>query len=372
MVKTKEKKKSKYGSLRAAVAAGKQQLERPARGGALNISGVEFWRPKKGTALFDIIPYEVTIKNHPAGIKVGDLYQQLAYKVHYGVGSDDKTVTCPTSVGKPCPICSRRAELYKDPNASEEEIADLKAKDRVVFNVIDLNDEAKGIQIFDFSPHLFANKMYEEIEAADGEFESVFDLDAGFTIKARFTEKKLGKNVFVEASRVDFEERDPYDDDIVEDAVDLDTALNILDYKTIEALFLDLDPEVKDETEEEEETPPPRTRGARGQRQSEPEPEEEEEAPEPPKRSRKKAEPEPDPEEEDEPAPPPRTRRGKTPEPEPEPEEDVDDDEQCPHGLKFGLDCEQDDRCDQCDIWEDCKDAFEAAEAKKKGGRKRK
>ena len=27
---------------------------------------------------------------------------------------------------------------------------------------------------------------------------------------------------------------------------------------------------------------------------------------------------------------------------------------ECPHGLQFGVDCETDDACDVCDLWEKC------------------
>lgn len=329
-----KKDKSKYSSLRGAVGAGKEQLEQKGRGGALDVGELKFWKPKKGVNLIDIIPYEVSIERHPKGILPGELFQQLVYKIHFGVGADNKTVACPASVGKKCPICERRAELFKDPNADKEELDELRAKDRIAFNIIDLNDQDAGVQVFDMSPHLFANILYEEIEAED-RFQSVFDLDGGFTIKARFGEKKMGKTTFLECTRVDFEERDAYGDDVVADTLDLDLALNIMDYKKLEALFMDLEPEAEE-----------KPAAGRSRRGKEPEPEEPEEEPEP----------------EEKPAG--RSRAAK--------EEKKSDGDPCPHGHTFGEDCEKHDECDTCTAWSECRDELDKIEAQASGGRRKK
>lgn len=366
----KDKKASKYASMRGAVQAGKDQLEKKQRGGVLNIGDKKYWKPKKGTNFIDILPYEVSINNHPAGIEPGQLFQQLKFKVHYGVGSEDKTVLCPTTFGKKCPICERRIELFKDVNADEEELKELKAKDRVVFNIIDLDDEEAGVQIFEFSPHLFANMLYEEIEAADGEYDDVFSLDAGFTIKVRFSSKKIGKNEFLEATRIDFEERDPYDDSIIDDCLDLDTIANVMEYKDLELLFLDEEPEAKPEPTKQRprREPEEEERPSRSRRDKKEEPEEEEEKPERSSRRKPKDEPEEEPE--------PKTSRRSRKEPEPEPKDEQDNEPEnksgCPHGFVFGADCEREDACDECTEWEACRDEKDRLDAEKKPGRSRK
>lgn len=357
------KTKSKYGSLAGKVSAGKEQTERQGGGGCLSLDGKKFWRPKKGMNTFDIIPYEVSIGNHPIGIEPGELFQQLKYKVHYEIGAENKQIVCPTTVGKKCPICEHRAALYKDPNADKDELQKLKPKDRIVFNIIDLDDEDEGIQIFDYSPHLFAGALYEELDATEGEFNNLFDLDSGFTIKARFAEKKLGSNKFLECTRVDFEERQPYGDDQVADCLDLDKALVILSYDEINKIFMDLDEEpTSGKADDDDEKPTGRQRSSR-------KPEQEEAAPS--GRSRRNRTPEPDPEPEDdvpnefpedEPEPEPTSRRrGRRAEPEPEPEtaEPESGDNQCPSGYNFGVDTDTEDACDKCpnDIWEACKKA---------------
>jgi len=369
-----KKGKSKYGSLRSKVQAGKEQLEKTGGVRYFNLpDGVEFWSPPAvphgksfSNAIFDILPYQITIENHIKGIPPRELFQQLAYAVHYGVGSEEKTVVCPKSVGKKCPICEHMSELFTDYNANKEEIKDLRPKQKMAFNILDLNDEEKGIQVFDLSIHRFANKLYEEIEANAPDYDTVFDLDGGFSLKVRFAEKTIGSGKpFLEATRVDFEPRDPYGDDIVDEAVDLDKCLNIMSYEEIEALFMDMpygggtttatEDDVPVDSEEEEAPP---SRGHRNRRTVPVEDEEPEASPATRTRSRTRTRPEPEPD----------------PEPEEEPEEEEGGgDNQCPEGFEFGVDCERHDECDQCptETWQACKDEEDRLKAAKKGAGRR-
>ena len=343
----KETKKSKYGSLRGMVNAGAQQLA--GKGSStLNIGDMKFWRPEKaGKYEIDIIPYEVSIKNHPE-VKAGNLFQQLAYKVHRNVGPDERTIVCPTSVGRKCPLCERLKEVYKDPNATKEDINELKPKSKVAFNIIDLEDKNGEVKVFDNSPFNFANELYKEIKEGDGAFDAIFDLTEGLTIKVRFDEESMGKNKFLQAGRIDFLERDPYPDSIVEECCDLDKALVVMSYEEIEALFLGVD-----DVDQEEEKPKSENRRE--------EPEQEEEKP----RSRRQKEPEPEQEEEK-----PQSRR-KRQEPEPEQEEEKDSVNKCPHDFTFGADCEANEECDSCNAWSDCRDEKEKLDAAKSSSRKR-
>ena len=359
-----QKKKSKYSSLkdRGAVAAGSEQLEHKSSG-CINSGGKEFWKPTEGkNNNFDIIPYEITVDNHPY-YPAGELFQQLAYKVHYGVGSQERMVACPTVIGKKCPICEAAASMRKDRNADEEELKKLKAKDRVIFNIIDLNEVDKGVQLFEFSPHCFANFLYDEIKASEGKGDDTFELIGGCSLMVRFSNKKLGTNKFLEATRIDFEERDKdYDDAIVEEALDLDTAINYLPYEEIEAILLDL------------ELPPPKREAKQAQQSTKSAPSAKDKTE--PRRSRRE-EPEDEPEpEEDDPGPEedgtpgekpaPRSRRSTK-----EEKKEEAPGNKCPNDFQFGEDYDQDNACDACDIWESCKAHLDELEAARKPSRRK-
>ena len=114
---------------------------------------------------FDIIPYRVSIKNHPEGVEKGDTWFQRTFFIHKDVGPNNKTYLCPKTVGKPCPICEEHAKLRKDPDADDETLKKLRQKERELFNVIDTSDRKKGVQILDISVHLFGKLLEEELNA---------------------------------------------------------------------------------------------------------------------------------------------------------------------------------------------------------------
>ncbi len=369
-------KQNKYRMREEAGEKGKQEAQGKKGGGTLDIGDKKYWRPTKRVHHIQVIPYIISKAGHPSGFEEGDLYQQLKIKMHFGVGPEERTLLCPTTFNKPCPLCERFASLRKSGSADEEELNEVKAKDRVAFNIIDLDDEDAGIQVFEYSTHLFANMLYDEIDMAaedDPDFrgKQVFDPVDGYDLTLKFKEKKFGKNSFFECTSIAFEDRDqPISDADIEDAIDLHAAANVMDYKAVEAIWLGVGGEAEAKDEEEEKPRSHRREPAKeekpaGRRKPTPEPdeEEEEEPKEKPATSRRRAKPEPEPDEEEEEEAPAKGKKAA---------KDADDD--CPYGLEFGADCESEDKCDDCDAWEACRDKLDEIEAAKKaaGGKRRK
>ncbi|MCH7561603.1 MAG: hypothetical protein IIC67_09625, partial [Thaumarchaeota archaeon] len=54
---------------------------------------------KKSKVEMNILPYEVTSKNHPDGIEPGILWYRYQFRVHHQIVPDDLSVVCTTSVG---------------------------------------------------------------------------------------------------------------------------------------------------------------------------------------------------------------------------------------------------------------------------------
>lgn len=371
--KTSSKKKSgrKYSSVREK--AKQAAAERERGGGGLDTlknlpQDIEFFKPKmgkgrKGLNRLSIIPYLVSIENHPRQ-DVGEIWFELTYWRHtVGSGDDRKSFVCPSKTAiaedNRCPICEYRNALIKsgsDPELAEE----LKPKQRQLFNILDLDEEDKGIQLYDVSPFLFGEMLEAEYDVQEEDFggKHFGDPEDGLSIVARFTKETFGSNSFAKIARIDFEEREDLDDSLIEEeAVDLDAVLRILDYETLNNEFFELDTgsssddeegEVEEDEEGEvEEEKPKRSKRPPRRKKKEEEPEEEEEPDE-----------EPDEEEEDE--------------QDNEPEDDGDN--ECPAGLNFGYDCDTDDACDECDIWDECRDRLdeiEEEERKEKKGKKR-
>ena len=228
--------------------------------------GVKVFTPTPGERhKFDILPYRVTDKTHPDRndekdvAMVGDLWYKRPFKVHKNIGVSQDAVVCPTSFGKPCPICEYRAKRTKE-GADKDELDTMKPSLRNLYCVIPIGEKKmeEVPHIWDMSQYLFQELLNEELDENDEN--AIFpDLEEGLTLKVRFDSKTFGKSKpYAEASRIDFLERDSaYDESILENIPNLDEVLNLLSYKQIEAKFFEME-DVVDETDnddEEEETP---------------------------------------------------------------------------------------------------------------------
>lgn len=365
-----------------------------------------FVSPTSGKILIDILPYRITDKNHPDKsekndlAREGDLWYKRPYKVHRNIGSSQDSYVCPTSIGKPCPICEYRAARKMD-NADKEELRALNAAKRNLYFVVPLGikDFEEKPHIWDVSQFLFQDKLIEELEE-NPEADIFPDPVNGKSLRIRFTEGSIGKNKFGEVSRIDFEDREQgYDKDVADDLPSLDELLIILPYAQLKAKFLEIEAEegseeAKDDTETEEGSD--RTsRSDRGRKygslrdekkfketeeeeaedeETEEEVEEEKSAKDKPRQfsRKKKEEPEEEAESEEEDDDTiecvackgtgknsrggvchPCRGKGRLPKPE----------GKCPHDHTFGKDCDKyPDDCDDCKVWADC---IEAKEVKK-------
>ncbi len=334
--------------------------------------GVNIFSPDEGKVRLDILPYLVTDEKHPDRNEEmeiatpGELWYKRPFKVHRNIGAENDTVVCLSSFGKRCPICEYLAKRRKE-GADMDEIKALRPSQRNLYVVIPVG--VKGMDekphIWDVSQYLFQNLLNEELEE-DPDYAAFPDLEEGLTLRIRFEEQQLGKNKFNEAKRIDFEEREQiYDDSILEDVPNLDEVLTQLTYEELDAKFLEM------ESAEEVEDPPVRKRK---KVEKEPEPEEDDDPPPvrrkkkpvkdedddtpPPTRKRK---PEPEPEEDDDPPPVSRKSKSKSAE-KAKRDKAKDEDERCPHGHTFGVDCEDFDECDTCEIWDECIEVKESNE----------
>ena len=102
----------------------------------------------------DILPYEVG-KGNPWADE-GMLYYERTYWRHTRIGAEQNSYVClAKTAGKKCPICDYITKLRKDPNADEDMIKALAPKERQLFNIIDVDNPDKGIQVWDISNFLF-------------------------------------------------------------------------------------------------------------------------------------------------------------------------------------------------------------------------
>jgi len=354
-------KKEKRRRFKGGVSRNAAKQARGAQYGHLNLpKGVSVFREDAKTRVsLDIMPYEVTGENHPDrddeyGIAVpGELWYKRPYWLHRNIGPNNDAIVCPTSIKKKCPICEYRSQQLKDgADWNDESIRALKPSMRNLYVVIPKGHKnySEDPHIWDISQFLFQEKLNEEIQENE-EYETFPDLEEGFTLKIRFSEEQLGNNKFADTSRIDFIDRDEeYDEDILEKIPNLDEVLVVMPYKTIEAAFFGgINHEDVEEEEIDSEDIPDFEDGDEDDDEDENEANEtgeEEEVKEEPKKKKAK-ETKKDSQKQR------RTRKK------------GESKDKCPHGHKFGKDCDEYDECDDCEIWEDCIDTLETLEREK-------
>ena len=280
----------------------------------ISVLKIEDLMDKHQTTLFDVIPYEVTDKKHPdrneeVEIAVeGEIWYKRPFKIHRNVGVDKDSVVCLRSFGEKCPVCEYREELRKD-DGDEDEIKSLRASDRNLYVVIPKGSKKvdEELHIFDYSDYLFQKLLEEEIQTKE-EYENFPDLEEGKTLRTRWSEEKIGKNTFYEASRIDFDDRKkPYKESILKKVPNLDEVLQRLSYKDLKAKFF----EQESDEDQEDEAPKRKKKSGKGKEKE--------------KETVKKG-------------------KGKN---------------KCPFDYRFGKDCEKHDECDDCKKWEACIEASE-------------
>lgn len=214
--------------------------------------GVSWWSIKSaGRRTFDIIGY-VTGHGNPHADE-GVLHYERTYWAHFGLGpNNDRCICALKTFKKPCFPCEYRSKLMRsperlgfDPEEQAEEIknliASLNPKERQLFNIIDSTDSGGGIKLWDFSFHNFGKFLDEKIKDSDEEdgYEYFFTPDRGLRLRVGFSEKSMGGGrPFYQGTNIEFRPRDPYDDDIVEQAICLDELFVCPDYEEVKKIFL--------------------------------------------------------------------------------------------------------------------------------------
>jgi len=290
---TSRKKKQKRASFKGKVGKNShdQKNKANAYGHLILPKGVNLFRESPKTRnKIDILPYVVTSGKHPDrddeyGVAVpGELWYKRPYWLHRNIGPANETIACPRSIGEPCPICEYQAKLKKDgAKWDDDNVKELKASMRNLYYVVPLGmkDFEEEPHIWDIAQFCFQDKLNDEIEE-DETYETFPDPEDGFTLSVRFSEEKIGKNMFNDTSRIDFKPRaNPISDEMLDSLTSLDDVLDIKPYKVIEALlFGGLDTVVDDDDydeEEEEERPSKRKSMSKHRHDEDDEDEEEDE-----------------------------------------------------------------------------------------------
>ena len=215
---------------------------------------------KEGVKRLDFLPYMVTVDHNPYADK-DTLHYERTFYTHRSIGTEPNTYICPQkTIGKKCPICEAKAKLSaagfddcdteKEVEVRKKQISDLRPKERQIFNVIDMTDPDKGIQIWDVSFYLFGKKLDAQVRNIDEDedYDGFMELKGGSTLKIGFEEKSFDKNKFYDVESIHFKPRKKdYGEDILEEVAHLDEILRILPYNELRKIFLQLEDDDDDE-----------------------------------------------------------------------------------------------------------------------------
>jgi len=202
--------------------------------------------PSKGKdkAKMDIIPYNVTVNNHPDykeddedSATKGDLWWRRPIQIHRNIGAENETVMCPKTIGKKCPICVEKDKQYKEGVPSDK--VKGKSSFRDLFYIIPRGqkDYEEIPHLWDISKFCFGDELLQDVDE-DPDFLAFPDMDAGYTLSVRFFQDSFGGNKFAKANRIDFKKRKyEIDDDILKGYPSLDEVFNVKSYKELEAMF---------------------------------------------------------------------------------------------------------------------------------------
>jgi hypothetical protein len=380
--------------------------------------GIEQFTPDKaGSILIDVLPYEVKSQQHPDNVEAGVLWWKYPFLVHHGVGATNQSLVCPTSIGKPCPICQEKAKLAKNRDENEEQIKALNPQKYVAYNIVD-PDDADKVVVLVLSRGKFAVPLEKELDEGEEGILYFWDVtEEGKTLKVRFSDATFAGHKYIEATRIDFRDRAAMDEDeVLAKVACLDEIFNVMPYDKLKAVFLELGPEEADDEgaeriaiesapwrakktkpapepepdeddeeleedeedlEDEEHDEDEEDAGA-GEEEEDDLPEEDEEEDEEDSEDVDDDDEEDDSEDVDDEEAPPPPKKSKTTKAPPKskkaPAAKAGKGHKCPAGGTFGTDIDKFDECEECEIWAECEEenAYDSAQktAKSKKAKK--
>ena len=213
-----------------------------------------FYFNKKGVFRLDIIPFRVGEGNPFAD--EGEVHYERTYFAHKNVGPDEEMVVCSRKTfGEPCPICEKITKLRRDPSTDSELLQELRPKERQLWQVIDVMDRDKGIQILECSyfnglGQLVDNKI-KDSEEDDG-YEKFFHLEDGMTLKVSVVQESYRGGTYYKPTNVEMKQRkQQYEVSILKEGYCLDSLLKKWDYDKLKKTFNQISEE-RDEEEKED------------------------------------------------------------------------------------------------------------------------
>lgn len=197
----------------------------------------------EGAFIFDIIPYIVgnDFQDTSRRYTADSIQYNLDIWVHQNVGVNNDQIVCLSKTfGRPCPICEERARREAQGDDFEA-LKPFNPKRRCLYNIwihdSARNEEAKGVQILEIAHFtLERNLMNIAKHPITGKLTQFADPDTGKLVC--FTRKGTGvKNTTYEGHQLLDRQINPIPDQILEQAEDLTTLVEIPTYEEVYRKF---------------------------------------------------------------------------------------------------------------------------------------
>ena len=243
------------------------------RQGFMNYSqcGLKFFKLGEVGSYHDlnILPWTIGSKKHPevaaGNMDVGDPDYVLDIMVHTRIGPGEGDYVCPKkNYNKPCPICERADELWKN-EATKDDARKLFARRKCVYLVQELTetfhakDKTQKPLIFETAHATFSKELQSRATSClrgKGVVNFADPNDAGKVVSFSVNEGTMGNGKkFKEAGNFEFNERvEEISDEILDNCPSLDSMLVVKSYDQLKAALYG-DPESTDEDFENQQDP---------------------------------------------------------------------------------------------------------------------
>jgi hypothetical protein len=185
-----------------------------------------------------IIPY--TVGQHNPNAPAGSMWYEYSFFVHRKIGADESDYICMArTFNKACSVC----EYLKGKQGTDHPWP----KHRQLWDLYDLTDNssaAMGLQVWDFSYHLFGKQLKERILKSPPHmgYEYFADPSSGLNLATGFKAKAFGSATFYEASSIDFTPRGPVPPQVLAQAIQLEGLIIPIEYDALRQIFYDGSP----------------------------------------------------------------------------------------------------------------------------------
>ena len=237
----------------------RRRIEEHKSGGNVNYirlpEGYKFFEPKVERYRLDFLPFRVG-KGNPYADQGGEHYERTFY-IHKDIGPNNDWHLClAKTLGKPCPVCEKRAMLARSSDTDDDVLKALSPKQRQLFLVVD-HDNPDEKLLWNYSYHSFGDKLDAKIRGAEEEddYDYFADPEEGKLVRIVFTQAKGGK--WLDCTDIEFKERkQQYKASIIDEMPCLDDLLVPTPYHKLEAEFLQIET-TDDEDDDEDDEPKP-------------------------------------------------------------------------------------------------------------------